>query len=351
MARTRSMPTPPYRPSSLYCFGHARQPPYEAPRRRRRYHCGVRLLLPSAPCLLALGLARWAATPVRGAGRLRPCRRCLRPAGEPPPSRRRQRPPPRAAGAAASVYTVAPAPPPPVQVRLRRLRRAAATAMSVAESVQAPQVLAVARRAPRRAALRRRHVPGPRIGPTPTPRRRGTSSPTAWRSRSTSGARISRRYIPYLAAGAGLVGPGTASRGRQATAGTSLLRHRLPLPRRRRRTRVSFASDLSFGFRKFQVSNSDGSTWTATALRVPAPRPRRRHPLQRRTSRSRRCITFSGGTLTDTTSGAVGFGPNQGDGQTGTPSYVNGGQIPGAPRRTTPSIVIGCGAHFDLFGK
>ncbi len=82
------------------------------------------------------------------------------------------------------------------------------------------------------------------------------------------GARISRRYIPYLALELGFVGPGSrfpsAGRGRLPGPRT-FVGSRLPLPRQAYPASVSFASDLSLGFRKFQV-DSGGSTWTGSAF-------------------------------------------------------------------------------------
>ncbi len=110
---------------------------------------------------------------------------------------------------------------------------------------------------------------------------------------------------------------------------------------------VSFASDLSFGFRKFQVSN-DGNTWTASAfefLRLGLGADIRftdyftLSPM----------VTLSGGTLTST-SGSVNFAGGQSDMQTGTPVQVNSGQIPSSWQSNYYAIVLGCGAHFDLFG-
>lgn len=80
------------------------------------------------------------------------------------------------------------------------------------------------------------------------------------------GARIARRYIPYLALELGLVGPGSRFQGggTSAQAGTSFLGIGFRFLAGNVNF-VSFASDLSFGFRKFQVSN-DGNTWTASAF-------------------------------------------------------------------------------------
>jgi hypothetical protein len=56
---------------------------------------------------------------------------------------------------------------------------------------------------------------------------------------------------------------------------------------------------------------------------------------------------LSGGTMTDT-SGSVTYAPNQGDGLTH-PTYQNG-QVINAQRGYL-ILGLGCGAHFDFFGK
>jgi hypothetical protein len=162
------------------------------------------------------------------------------------------------------------------------------------------------------------------------------------------GARIARRYIPYLALELGLVGPGSRFQGggTSASAGTSFLGVGFRFLAGNVNS-VSFASDLSFGFRKFQVSNG-GSTWTAQAfefLRLGLGADIRFNDYFTISP----MVTLSGGTLTDT-SGSVGFAPNQSDAQTGTPSQVSNGQIPSSWQTNYWAIVLGCGAHFDLFG-
>jgi hypothetical protein len=161
------------------------------------------------------------------------------------------------------------------------------------------------------------------------------------------GARIARRYIPYLAVELGVVGPGHRFEQTSTTAGTSFVGIGLRLLAGDVNN-VSFASDLSFGFRKLQVSNDSG-TWSTTAfefLRLGLGADVR---LTNSFTISP-MLTISGGTFTDT-SGSIVFGPNQGDGLTGTPSYVNGGQIPTGSQTNYATFVLGCGAHFDLFGR
>ena len=110
---------------------------------------------------------------------------------------------------------------------------------------------------------------------------------------------------------------------------------------------VSFVSDVSFGFRQIQVS-SGGSTWSGSAFEILRLGLGVDVRVNSRVTLSP-LLTLSGGKLTDS-SGSVSFAPNQGDGLTGTPDYVNHGQIPPPYQTTYEAVVIGCGAHVDLFG-
>jgi hypothetical protein len=160
------------------------------------------------------------------------------------------------------------------------------------------------------------------------------------------GARVAKRYIPYIAVELGVVGPGHRFQQTSTTAGTSFVGIGLRLLAGDVNN-VSFASDLSFGFRKLQVSNDTG-TWSTTAfefLRLGLGADVR---LTNSFTLSP-MLTISGGTFTDT-SGSIAFGPNQGDGLSGTPSYVNSGQIASGNQTNYATFVLGCGAHFDLFG-
>jgi len=159
------------------------------------------------------------------------------------------------------------------------------------------------------------------------------------------GARISYRYIPFVALELGLVGPGHRFDS-STRAGTSFfgigfrgLAGDVDA--------VAFASEISIGLRKFEVSNASGS-WSATSfewLRIGLGAEIRLtthfvlSPM----------VTLSGGSLTDT-SGSIAFAPGQGDGQTA-PMFGGGQSIPSANQATYYAVVVGCGAHFDLFGK
>lgn len=156
------------------------------------------------------------------------------------------------------------------------------------------------------------------------------------------GARISRRYIPYLGLELGLVGAGKRFNGESAQAGTGFLGLGFRFLAGDVDS-VSFASDISFGFRKLEVS-SGGNTWSATSfefLRLGLGADIRFtsyftiSPM----------VTLSGGTYTGS-SGSVGFA----DGTT-TPDYVNHGQIPSDVQTNYYTVILGCGAHFDLLGK
>ncbi|MGH7272192.1 MAG: hypothetical protein ACREJ3_17315, partial [Polyangiaceae bacterium] len=159
------------------------------------------------------------------------------------------------------------------------------------------------------------------------------------------GARLAQRYIPYLTLELGLVGPGRRFDGTGASAHTSFLgvgfRYLAGDV-----DSVSFLSDLSFGFRSFDVSNRSG-TWDAVGFELfrlglgAAVRISDEFTLSP-------MITLSTGVLTDT-SGNIAFGPNQGDGQTG-PLFAGDGTIPGIGQASYYGIVIGCGGHVDLLG-
>jgi hypothetical protein len=160
------------------------------------------------------------------------------------------------------------------------------------------------------------------------------------------GARVARHFIPYLGAELGLVGPGHRFEGTSAKAGTSFVGVGVRMLAGDVDS-VSFVSDISFGFRQIQVS-SDGSTWSASSFEVLRLGLGADIRLSSRFTLSP-LLTLSGGKLTDT-SGSVMFAPNQGDSVPGTPDAVNHGQIPAGDQTSYEVVVIGCGAHFDLFG-
>lgn len=161
------------------------------------------------------------------------------------------------------------------------------------------------------------------------------------------GARIMWHFIPYLGAELGLVGPGHRFDGTSAHAGTSFLGFGVRMLAGAVDV-VSFVSDVSFGVRQIEVSN-DGSTWSGSDFEILRLGLGADIRLTSQFTLSP-LLTISGGKLTDS-KGSVMFAPNQGDGLTGTPSYVNNGQIQSNYQTSYEAVVIGCGAHFDLFGK
>lgn len=169
------------------------------------------------------------------------------------------------------------------------------------------------------------------------------------------GARLGRRYIPYLGVELGVTGAGrrfdqttSASTGFYGV-GFRYLAGDVDT--------VSFASDLSVGIRQFQVANATG-TWTASGLEI----FRLGLGAEIRVSTLfavSPMVTLSGGTLTRT-SGSISYAPGQGDGQTGPGTVLGSGvplqfsqdtSIPSGAQTTYVSVVVGCGGHLDLFGR
>jgi hypothetical protein len=168
------------------------------------------------------------------------------------------------------------------------------------------------------------------------------------------GARLAKRYMPYLGLELGVAGAGhrfdATTRASTAFFGVGFRYLAGDVDT------VSFASDLSVGMRQFQVANG-GGTWTASGLEIFRLGLGAEVRISNYFTMSP-MITLSGGTLHDT-SGRVAFAPNQGDGQTGpgtilpTGAYLpfaQNGSIPSGAETSYYAIVIGCGAHADLFG-
>jgi hypothetical protein len=161
------------------------------------------------------------------------------------------------------------------------------------------------------------------------------------------GARIDKRYIPYVALELGLVPPGHRfDSDSSARAGTAFwgIGFRDVLGDV---DVVGFAWELSFGFRSFNVSNASGS-WRATGLEIFRLGLGAEIRVNRRFAVSP-MFTISSGRLTDT-SGHISFAPNQGDGQSG-PPFQGSAPIPGPAQDSYYAIVLGCGGHVDLFGQ
>jgi hypothetical protein len=171
-----------------------------------------------------------------------------------------------------------------------------------------------------------------------------------------AGARLGKRYIPYVGLEVGLARPGHRFDGTSTSAGSSFLGVGFRYLAGDVDT-VSFASDLSIGMRAFTVSNASG-TWSARGLEIFRLGLGAEIRISNRLAISP-MITLSGGTLTDT-SGNISFSPNQGDGMTGPGTvqpngalllFSNNQNIPSGAQTSYYAIVVGCGAHFDLFGK
>jgi hypothetical protein len=159
------------------------------------------------------------------------------------------------------------------------------------------------------------------------------------------GARLARRYVLYVPFELGLVGAGHRFEGTSTGASTTFVGLGLRLLSGDVDS-ASFASDVSLGFRTFQVSNPSG-TWSATGfefLRLGLGAEIRLSTLLTLSP----MITISGGSVSDT-SGNITFGQNQGDSLTG-PLFHDSASIAGS-QATYYSFVIGCGVHLDLFGR
>jgi len=168
------------------------------------------------------------------------------------------------------------------------------------------------------------------------------------------GARLAKRYIPYLALELDVAGAGHRFDS-STTASTLFLGVGFRYLMGDVDT-VAFASDLSLGIRKFQVANASG-TWTASGLEIFRLGLGAEIRVNNRFAVSP-MVTLSGGTLTDT-SGNISFAPNQGDGQSGPGTILPTGTfLPFAQNQNIPSggqtsyyaVVVGCGGHVDFFG-
>jgi hypothetical protein len=154
------------------------------------------------------------------------------------------------------------------------------------------------------------------------------------------GARLAKRYIPYLTLELGVVGAGHRFDQGSTNAYTSFAGVGVRFIAGDVDS-VSFPIDVSFGIRKFQVSNSTG-TWSASGLEI----FRLGFGVEVRVSTRvaiSPMLTLSGGSLTDT-SGRVTFA-------NGTSPSFSGSAIPEPNRTTYFAIVVGCGAHVDLLGR
>jgi hypothetical protein len=169
------------------------------------------------------------------------------------------------------------------------------------------------------------------------------------------GARLAKRYVPYLALELGVAGAGhrfdSSTNASTVFFGVGFRYLAGDVDT------IAFASDLSIGVRWFQVANASG-TWTASGLEIFRLGLGAEVRVNSTFAMSP-MITLSGGTLKDT-SGNIAYAPNQGDGQAGPGTITQAGTFqPFAQNQNIPAwayssyyaIVIGCGAHVDLFGR
>jgi hypothetical protein len=170
------------------------------------------------------------------------------------------------------------------------------------------------------------------------------------------GARLARRFVPYLGLELGFVPPGHRfeNASNPVRAGTSFLGVGFRYVAGDVDT-IAFVADLSLGVRIFSVSSSDkgcpmqaGScTWTARGWEFPRLGLGAEIRINSRFAVSP-MLTLSGGQTTDT-SGGVLFAPHQGDGQA-MPPFTGSGGIPSAAQASYYAVFLGAGAHVDLFG-
>jgi hypothetical protein len=161
------------------------------------------------------------------------------------------------------------------------------------------------------------------------------------------GARLGRRYVPYLAFELGLVGAGRRFDGGPDTSATTRF---YGIGFRYTGGDVDtagFLSDISFGVRQIEVSNVTGS-YTMSAFEVLRLGLGAEIRLTHRFVISP-MITFSGGVIRDT-DGAIAFAPGQGDGVQ-TPVFRDGAVVDSGYSETYITLTFGMGAHFDLIGK
>ncbi|MGH7436648.1 MAG: hypothetical protein ACRENE_13325, partial [Polyangiaceae bacterium] len=161
-----------------------------------------------------------------------------------------------------------------------------------------------------------------------------------------AGARLARRYVPYIALEYGLVPPG--HRFENAPGSTTAKAMFLGIGFRYVAgdvDTIAFVADLSLGRRSFSVT-SDGSTWTTSGLEFPRLGLGAEIRVNDRFAVSP-MLTLSGGTMTDT-SGSVTFAPHQGDGQT-MPPFTGSTGIPSVAQSSYYAVFLGAGAHVDIF--
>ncbi len=160
------------------------------------------------------------------------------------------------------------------------------------------------------------------------------------------GARLARHYVPYFGVELGLAAPGRRFDSTDTQTGTTFVGVGFRYIAGDTDS-VAFVSDISFGIRRFTASSSTG-TWSAWGIELFRVGLGAEIRLTNYLTLSP-LITVSGGSLTDT-SGNISFAPNQPDGQSG-PPFEGNGTIPSYAQTNYYAVVLGCGAHFDLFGR
>ncbi len=158
------------------------------------------------------------------------------------------------------------------------------------------------------------------------------------------GARLGARYIPYLAWEHAFLAAGHRFEGTGATASSDYvgLGFRLIAGNV---DNVGFLSELGIGFRTVTLAGN-GETFKMTSLEI--ARLGLGAEIRLSTLFTLTPIAKLSVGQMDDTSGAIGYGKNQGDGQTGTTFY--NGAIGQSPRNYVV-VGLGCSANFDFFGK
>lgn len=160
------------------------------------------------------------------------------------------------------------------------------------------------------------------------------------------GARLARRYIPYVGVELGLHKAGHRFEGTNASAystffGIGFRSIWVDLEP----DTAGLLTDLSFGIRTVGVTNG-GESYKMTALELFRLGIGAEIRLSRVFTISP-MLTLSGGAMNHT-SGSISYAPGQLDGLSH-PTYQNGAAID--QQRGYLVVNLGCGAHFDLFGK
>jgi hypothetical protein len=158
------------------------------------------------------------------------------------------------------------------------------------------------------------------------------------------GARLGKRYIPYVSWEHGFLAAGRRFDGTSTNASSDFLGIGFRLLSWDV-DNVSFLSDLGIGFRSITLQN-DNQNFKMTSLEIGRLGLGAEIRLSTLFTLSP-VARLSFGQMTDS-SGGINYGPGQGDGQTGV-SFA-GGQVNYSPREYVV-LGLGCGGQFDFFGK